>query len=80
MAKLIKEKPKNPVKIIFERFPEKVQFKNVISRPDGKVSMEAVVSFQNGDKKFRGIGDNKKFAKTAAAKCAIRELKKKNMF
>ena len=80
MGNIIKAKPQNPVKVIFERFPDRVQFKNPVVRPDRKVSLEAFVSFDNGVKRFRGIGENKKFAKKAAAKCAIRQLKKLNMF
>jgi dsRNA-specific ribonuclease len=36
-----------------------------------------IVAFVNG-KEYSGIGLNKKFAKTAAAKCALRALKSKS--
>jgi len=80
MSKVINEKPKNFVKIIMERFPEKIKFGKSVTSIDGKVSMVAEVQVGAKVEKFRGIGRNKKLAKLASAKCAIRELKKKGNF
>ena len=76
MPKLISEKPKNPVKVVMERFANRIQFRNPVVK-NGRVTMEAVIDETN---KFKGIGDNKKLAKVAAAKCVIRELKKAGNF
>ena len=76
MAKLISQKPLNPVKVVTERFPNKVEFRNPEVN-NGRVTLEAVI---DNEIRFLGIGDNKKLAKVAAAKCVIRELKKAGNF
>ena len=75
MERIIKEKPQNPIKIIGERFVENVKFQKPEAK-DGKVFVEVHI----GDRRFCGKGDNKKMAKLAAAKCAIRQLKKCGQF
>lgn len=76
MANVIRKKPKNPVKQLFEKFPELVTFEKPVVTKSKTVSMVVMVG-QKKDK-FRGIGPNKKTAKLAAAKCALRELKRRH--
>ena len=59
-----------------EKFANRIEFRNPVVK-NGRVMLDAVIDKTN---KFRGIGDNKKAAKVAAAKCVIRELKKAGNF
>ena len=55
-------------------FPQKIEFEPAKVRPhDGKVEITVKI---DQTKKFKGIGANKKMAKLAAAKCALRKTKK----
>ena len=76
MSNVIRKKPKNPVTQLFEKFPEQITFEKPVVTKSKTVSMVVLVG-QNKDK-FRGIGPNKKTAKLAAARCALREHKKRN--
>ncbi len=76
MSNVIRKKPKNPVAQLFEKFPEKVTFDKPVVAKSRIVSMVVIVGPQK--MKFRGIGSNKQTAKLAAAKCALRELKKRD--
>jgi len=58
-----------PGRVLFEKKPR--------SRPSEKACVLVTV---DGDKKFKGIGNNYSRAKLAAATCAIRELKKRGIF
>ena len=64
---LIKEKPRNLVRKLYEKFPNKVSFKKCANRR-GKAVIKVVVQ----DKQYVGIADNLKAAKLAAARCALR--------
>ena len=76
MSNIIQKKPKNPVTQLFEKFPEQVIFKKPVVTESKTVSLVVLVG-QDKDK-FHGIGPNKKTAKLAASKCALRELRKRN--
>jgi hypothetical protein len=79
MDELIRKKPKNPIKILLERFPGNVAFQKFVY--DSRASIDVVVGGSVGaGMRFRGIGPNKKVAREAAAKCAIRELKRRGKF
>ena len=68
------EKPqKSFLAQLHEKFPEKIKFEMAEVHKDGKV---AVVVKIDERKEFKGIGANKKMAKLAAAKCALRKTKK----
>jgi endoribonuclease Dicer len=75
MSNVIRKKPKNPVTQLFEKFPEEVTFEKPFLTKSKTMSMVVMVGPKKD--KFRGIGPNKKTAKLAAAKCALRELKKR---
>ena len=76
MSNVIRKKPKNPVTQLFEKFPEQITFEKPVVTKSKTVSMVVLVGQKD---KFRGIGPNKKTAKLAAARCALRELKKRNI-
>ena len=79
--KVIKKGPQQPVVELGNLFPGKVSYK--AAKPgegggDGKVEREVEIKIGAGNKvlRCRGIGNNGKQAKFAAAKCALRELRK----
>jgi hypothetical protein len=81
LSQIVSKRPRNFVAKLMELFPEKVIFRKPLVHKDGKVEMTCCV-FKNADIKpmhFRGIGPNKKTAKLAAAKCAIHEMKRRNI-
>ena len=67
----ILEKPeKSFLAQLHEKFPQKIEFEAAKVRPhDGKVQITVKI---DQTKEFKGIGANKKMAKFAAAKCALR--------
>ena len=70
----ILEKPqKSFVAQLYEKFPEKIKFETAEVRKNGKVAITVKIDER---KEFKGIGANKKMAKLAAAKCALRKTKK----
>ena len=75
LSTIVQKPPKNSIAQLHEKFPEEVKFGNPeVRKNDGKVSM--LLSIESNERKFRGIGVNKKMAKLAAAKCALRVFKK----
>ena len=77
--KVIEEGPQQPVVELGNLFPGKVSYKAAKPREeDGKVEREVEIKIGGGNKvlRCRGIGNNGKQAKFAAAKCALRELRK----
>jgi len=76
MSDVIRKKPKNPVAQLYEKSPKPVTFDKPVVTNSRIVSMVVIVGPQK--MKFRGIGSNKQTAKLAAAKCALRELKKRD--
>ena len=74
MDAVIAARPKNLVAQLYERFPgkDRVMFQFQGHSPaTGKAEMCVTVDGQT----FKGIGNNKKVAKEAAAKCALRRFK-----
>ena len=73
---------------LYERFPatperERVTFRTCERTRKGKAKVVVAVDVAGGgDVKafFRGIGNTRKRAKEAAARCAVRELTKRNLF
>jgi endoribonuclease Dicer len=81
MEDVVKKKPKSPVVILMERFPEKTVFRKMKRTERGKANVIVEVLVDNGEKfLFRGLGNVNKRAKDAAARCATRELTKRGMF
>ncbi len=75
MDDIIEKRPKQPVKDLFEMFPERVTF-HLPKIMGGKTIVIVEVKpkakdEENQPRLFRGIGDNRKEAKDAAAKCAV---------
>ena len=90
MEDIVSKNPKNVTARLYERFPsdpdhERVKFRPLEKTKKGKaqVLVEVEVGLASGRAKqffFRGIGNTKKRAKEASARCAIRELIKRNLF
>ena len=79
---VIRMKPQSPVKTLFEMFPERVTFRKSSKTPARSNKTITVVEIASANGKsvmFRGQGNNGKAAKDAAARCAIREVKKRNL-
>ena len=74
---------------LYERFPatpdrERVTFRSCERNRAGKAKVVVEVDL-TGDRGaraafFRGIGNTRKRAKEAAARCAVRELTRRNLF
>ena len=80
MSEIVKKKPQNYIVKLYEAFPERIKFNNPVIEKDGKVSIIVRVYKTDDDPmRFKGIGLNKKAAKVAAAKCAVRELKRRGI-
>ena len=76
LSTIVQKPPKNSIAQLHEKFPDEVKFGNPeVRKNDGKVSM--LLSIESIQRKFRGIGVNKKMAKLAAAKCALSVFRKK---
>ncbi|CAG0914915.1 unnamed protein product [Notodromas monacha] len=67
--------PKSPIRELLEMEPETAKFGKPERLLDGRVRVSVEV-FGKGT--FRGIGRNYRIAKSTAAKCALRALKKRN--
>lgn len=79
---VIRMKPQSPLKTLHEMFPERVTFRKSKTQPKStnKTIFVAEIATANGESlKFKGQGNNGKAAKEAAARCAIREVKKRNL-
>ena len=78
---VIARRPQQPVVELSNLFTNGVTYKNPKIREDsdGKVEMEVEISVPAITRplRFKGLGNNKKQAKYAAAKCALRELRKR---
>ena len=72
--------PQQPVVELYHLFPEKVTYKAArVREEDGKVEREVEIWLgRSGQQvlRYRGLGNNGKQAKLAAAKCALRKIKK----
>ena len=76
LSTIVQKPPKNFIAQLHEKFPDEVKFGiPEVRKNDGKVSM--LLSIESIQRKFRGIGVNKKMAKLAAAKCALSVFRKK---
>ncbi len=77
-------KPKNHVVQVYERFPGEgcVVFSKGIRKSNTSDKTVVTLQVKNKDEvfNFKGMGNNKKRAKCAAATCAIRELKKRHLW
>ena len=80
LSDVMHKMPKNFIVRLMEAFPERIKFNSPEMMKDGKVSIIVrVYKTEDDPMRFKGIGLNKKAAKVAAAKCAIRELKKRGI-
>ena len=80
LSEVVRKMPKNFIVRLMEEFPERIEFNRPEMMKDGKVSIIVrVYKTEDDPMRFKGIGLNKKAAKVAAAKCAIRELKKRGI-
>ncbi|VVC42037.1 PAZ domain,Helicase, C-terminal,Ribonuclease III domain,P-loop containing nucleoside triphosphate [Cinara cedri] len=67
--------PKSPIRELLELEPETAKFSKPEKLADGKRVRVVVEIFGKGE--FKGIGRNYRIAKCTAAKCALKQLKKK---
>ena len=67
--------PKSPIRELLELEPETVKFEKPERTIDGKIRVTVSVF---GKGKFKGIGRNYRIAKNAAAKHALKLIKKEN--
>ena len=74
-----------PLPRLYERFPasperERVTFRSCERTRAGKAKVVVEVDLSGKAAFFRGIGNTRKRAKEAAARCAVRELTRRNLF
>ncbi|CAH0384189.1 unnamed protein product [Bemisia tabaci] len=69
--------PKSPIRELLELEPETAKFSKPEKLTDGRRVRVTVEVFGKGA--FKGIGRNYRIAKCTAAKCALRQLKKKGL-
>ena len=72
---VIRDPPIDPKKELMEKFPDKVKFSS--KRDDDREKMVVTASIdlgRRGERKFQGLGENKKEATKAASKLALRRL------
>ena len=82
MDMFLKQKPVGPVKTLYEQFPDnKISFIKE-ERKNNRSVMYVEIKMPGKSRPFRcgGIGNNTKSAKYAACTCAIRELKKRDLW
>lgn len=69
--------PKSPIRELLEMEPETAKFGKPEKLADGRRVRVTVEVFSKGT--FKGIGRNYRIAKCTAAKCALKQLKKREM-
>lgn len=72
LESIVKDPPRNPKKILHELFTEVSFGKAVVKEKGVKVTVK--LNHHNKEHRFTGLGNNKKTAQVAAAKCALRKL------
>ncbi|CAF1060480.1 unnamed protein product [Rotaria sordida] len=67
--------PKSPIPELLEREPETVKFEKPERLLDGRIRVTVEI-IGKGRFKFKGVGRNYRIAKNAAAKCALKKLRR----